>query len=43
MYIEMTSFAIPTFIITVAKLAAVAVFVWIAIVAIGLSIYKYGE
>jgi hypothetical protein len=40
MYIEMTSFAIPTFVITVAKAAAVLLFVYVAVVIIALVIYS---
>ena len=42
MYIEMTSFAIPTFVITVAKAADVLLFVYVAVVIIALGVYhKY--
>jgi len=41
MYIEMTTFAIPTFLITLCKIAAIAVGVWLIAGAVGMAIYSY--
>lgn len=41
MYIEMTTFAIPTFLITLFKIAAIAVGVWLIAGAVGMAIYSY--
>lgn len=39
MYIEMTTFAVPTFVITVFKFMAVVFFLWVVAVAIGMWFY----
>ena len=41
MYIEMTTFVIPAFLITIAKLITIAVIAWLVIGAIGMAIYSY--
>jgi hypothetical protein len=41
MYIEMTTFAIPTFLITLLKIAVIAVGVWLVAGAVAMAIYSY--
>jgi uncharacterized protein YneF (UPF0154 family) len=40
MYIEMTTFAIPTFLITLLKIAVVVVGVWLLVAFIGIYFYN---
>jgi hypothetical protein len=40
MYIEMTTFAIPTFLITLLKIAVVVVGVWLLVASIGIYFYN---
>ena len=41
MYIEMTTFVIPTFLITLFKIAVIAVGVWLVAGAVAMAIYSY--
>ncbi len=41
MYIEMTTFAIPTFLITLFKIAVIAVGVWLVAGAVAMALYSY--
>ena len=41
MYIEMTTFVIPTFLITLLKIAVIAVGVWLVAGAVAMAIYSY--
>jgi hypothetical protein len=40
MYIEMTTFAVPTFLISAVKALAIVSAVWVAVVLVGITIYK---
>ena len=42
MYIEMTTFAIPTFLITLLKIAVTVVGIWLALAFIGIYFYNRG-
>lgn len=42
MYIEMTTFAIPTFLITLFKIAVTIIVVWLALAFIGIYFYNRG-
>lgn len=42
MYIEMTTFAIPTFILDIAKILGIAALVWISLAFIGITMYNRG-
>lgn len=41
MYIEMTTFAIPTFLITLLKIAVIAVGVWLIAGTVAMALYSY--
>lgn len=41
MYIEMTTFSIPTFVLEIAKALSIFALVWIVFVAIGIWVYGY--
>lgn len=43
MYIEMTTFAVPTFLLTLGKIVACAIAGWLVVVTIGLTIYWFTE
>jgi hypothetical protein len=42
MYIEMTTFAIPTFLITLLKIAVIVVGVWLLLGMVGIYFYHRG-
>ena len=42
MYIEMTTFAIPTFLITLLKIAVITVGVWLLLGMVGIYFYNRG-
>jgi hypothetical protein len=41
MYIEMTTFAIPTFLVKMAVVLAGAIVIWLALAFIGITVYNY--
>jgi len=41
MYIEMTTFAVPAFLLTGLKFAALVIGAWLVMGAIGMAIYSY--
>lgn len=43
MYIEMTTFAIPTFLLTGLKFAALIGGLWLLLVIVGISIYMWSD
>ena len=43
MYVEMTTFAIPTFLIEGIKFAAIGIVLWVFISIIGISIYWWTQ
>ena len=40
MYIEMTAFAVPTMLISAVKALAIVAAAWVAVVFVGITIYK---
>lgn len=42
MYIEMTTFAVPTFLITLLKIAVTVIGVWLLLAFIGIYFYNRG-